>query len=140
MPPTAIVETTRYFPPIKPENRSSGRGSGAAICAVKVPCSEMVRTTDDDAVDDDIEGATRHVQRPASPDGAVLVVLSGAAKGAVLTIPGNVGAVCNVGKADDNDLVLRDDTVSRRHLEIARTAEGLHVRDLGSTNATRIGG
>ena len=100
----------------------------------------MGRTVDGDADEVDIEGATRHVQRPASPDGAVLVVLSGAAKGATVAIPGNLGAVCTVGKADDNDLVLRDDTVSRRHLEIARTAEGLHVRDLGSTNATRIGG
>ena len=100
----------------------------------------MVRTEESDADEVDIEGATRHVQRPASPDGAVLVVLSGAAKGAMLPIPGKLGAVCTVGKSDDNDLVLPDDTVSRRHLEIARTAEGLHVRDLGSTNATRIGG
>jgi transcriptional regulator of acetoin/glycerol metabolism len=101
----------------------------------------MVRTDDDVADDDDdIEGATRHVQRPASPDGAVLVVLSGTAKGATVPLPGKASAVCTVGKADDNDLVLRDDTVSRRHLEIERTAQGLRVRDVGSTNGTRVGG
>ena len=90
--------------------------------------------------EEDIEGATRHVQRPASPDGAVLVVLTGASKGETRPVPGNVGAICSVGKAEDNDLVLRDDTVSRRHLEIERVPEGLRLRDLGSTNGTRIGG
>ena len=35
--------------------------------------------------------------------------------------------------------VLADDTVSRHHCEIIRTARGLLVRDLGSTNQTRIG-
>ena len=44
-----------------------------------------------------------------------------------------------VGTAQGNDLVLSDPTVSRFHVEIARRAEGLTVRDLGSTNGTRVG-
>src|SRR6201999_1276486 len=44
-----------------------------------------------------------------------------------------------IGKARDNDLVLPDETVSRHHCEILRTPRGLLVRDLGSTNQTRIG-
>ena len=88
----------------------------------------------------DIEHATRSVPRTTSPDGAVLVVLSGARKGARCPVPGEVGALISIGKAEDNDLVLPDDTVSRRHLEVVRLAGGLRVRDVGSTNGTRVGG
>ncbi len=88
---------------------------------------------------DDLEGATKNVQRRSSPDGAALVVLSGRAKGTTFPLPGAVGSVITIGKSADNDLVLPDETVSRRHLEVVRLAEGLRVRDLGSTNRTRIG-
>jgi len=44
-----------------------------------------------------------------------------------------------VGTASDNDLVLEDRGVSRYHLELERTPQGIEVRDLGSTNGTRIG-
>ena len=43
-----------------------------------------------------------------------------------------------VGTADDNDLVLRDEAVSRHHLEVFEGDGGLAVRDLGSTNGTRL--
>jgi len=76
----------------------------------------------------------------ASPDGALLAVLSGSAKGSAVRIPGDQGSVVRVGKAPDNDLVLPDDTVSRYHLTIHRVPEGLLVRDAGSTNGVRIGG
>ncbi len=33
----------------------------------------------------------------------------------------------------------RDDTVSRHHCELERTPLGIIVRDLGSTNHTRVG-
>jgi DNA-binding NtrC family response regulator len=45
-----------------------------------------------------------------------------------------------VGTAEDNDLVLRDEAVSRYHLEVFEAGEELAVRDLGSTNGTRVGG
>ncbi|WP_373506515.1 sigma 54-interacting transcriptional regulator [Thiocapsa sp.] len=41
-----------------------------------------------------------------------------------------------LGSAADNDVVLTDPTVSRRHAEIRITNQGLLVRDLGSTNGT----
>jgi transcriptional regulator with GAF, ATPase, and Fis domain len=66
----------------------------------------------------------------------VATVLSGSSKGT--TRP--VGARMRIGKAPDNDLVLSDDTVSRHHCELAATGQGIHVRDLGSTNGTRIDG
>jgi transcriptional regulator with GAF, ATPase, and Fis domain len=76
----------------------------------------------------------------ASPDGALVAVLSGKAKGTTVRIPDEPGAVVKIGKAPDNDIVLPDDTVSRYHLTIGRVREGLQVKDLGSTNGVRIGG
>jgi transcriptional regulator with GAF, ATPase, and Fis domain len=64
-----------------------------------------------------------------------LLVISGQARGNRATIRG----LCRIGKAPDNDLVLPDATVSRYHCEIEPGAQGMVVRDLGSTNHTRIG-
>ncbi len=89
-----------------------------------------------------VEGveATRTVEGgTSSPDGAIVVVTSGPAKGKSLRIPSELGEVLHIGKATDNDLVLLDDTVSRHHLTIGRVSEGIEVRDVGSTNGTRIG-
>ena len=45
-----------------------------------------------------------------------------------------------VGTARDNDLQLTDETVSRYHLELRASPEGVRVSDPGSTNGTFIGG
>jgi transcriptional regulator with GAF, ATPase, and Fis domain len=84
----------------------------------------------------DIEVATRSLDaRPASV-GVQVVVLSGVAKGTVRPL----GEKLRVGKAPDNDLVLPDDTVSRHHCELTPAAGGVRVRDLESTNGTRVQG
>lgn len=46
--------------------------------------------------------------------------------------------VIRIGQAEGNHFVLTDDTVSRRHAEISRTADGIVLRDLGSTNGTFV--
>jgi transcriptional regulator with GAF, ATPase, and Fis domain len=71
----------------------------------------------------------------ALPSELVLVVVTGRARGQ----RAKVGERLRIGKSSDNDLVLPDDTVSRHHCEVVRTPRGLVVRDLGSTNHTRIG-
>ncbi len=80
----------------------------------------------------------------SSPDGAILTVLTGASRGVSVAIPGAIsgdeGRALRVGKSPDNDLVLPDDTVSRRHFEIGRVESGLELRDLGSRNGVKIGG
>jgi DNA-binding NtrC family response regulator len=51
------------------------------------------------------------------------------------------GQLVRVGTAPDSDLVLTDDTVSRRHCEIELGEAGFRVRDVGSTNGIRaLGG
>jgi transcriptional regulator with GAF, ATPase, and Fis domain len=78
--------------------------------------------------------------RAQSVDGAVsdeivVVVLSGSQRGRQVRLDEKM----RVGKAPDNDLVLEDDTVSRHHCELERREHGIFVRDLGSTNHTRVG-
>src|SRR4051812_7736114 len=49
-------------------------------------------------------------------------------------------ALVRVGSDPSNDLVLTDPTVSRRHIEIERRANGLLLHDLGSRNGTFVEG
>jgi sigma-B regulation protein RsbU (phosphoserine phosphatase) len=45
-----------------------------------------------------------------------------------------------IGRSRECDLILPDVLLSRHHAEIARTADGWAVRDLGSRNGTRVNG
>jgi len=65
-----------------------------------------------------------------------LEVVTGPDKGLTLEI---VGTSARIGTALDNDLVLTDATVSRRHCEVVPTSNGVHIRDEGSTNGVVIG-
>jgi len=49
------------------------------------------------------------------------------------------GGTLLIGTSPDADLVLRDPTVSRMHAELALLANGVRVKDLGSTNGTFVG-
>ena len=44
-----------------------------------------------------------------------------------------------VGCAEDNDLMVRDPAVSRRHVALRLAGDGIRVVDLGSTNGTFMG-
>src|SRR5687768_9981868 len=45
----------------------------------------------------------------------------------------------SIGTSPSNHLVLTDPTVSRHHCVVESTERGFRLRDLGSTNGTRIG-
>jgi transcriptional regulator with GAF, ATPase, and Fis domain len=83
-----------------------------------------------------LEVATRALHARETAVGLQVMVMSGSAKGTTRRI----GERLRIGKAPDNDLVLADDTVSRHHCELTRAPEGLRVRDLGSTNGTKVQG
>jgi transcriptional regulator with GAF, ATPase, and Fis domain len=84
----------------------------------------------------DVEVSTRAVDAAKSTVGFHAVVLSGNSKGTTKAI----GERLRIGKATDNDLVLTDDTVSRHHCELLRASDGVKVRDLDSTNGTKVHG
>ncbi|MEJ7728403.1 MAG: sigma 54-dependent Fis family transcriptional regulator [Polyangiaceae bacterium] len=70
--------------------------------------------------------------RDAMPVGTVVaVVRDGPDQGARWE-----GELGTIGTAKDNDLVLRDNTVSGYHLRISTRKRGVHVVDFGSTNGT----
>ena len=70
-------------------------------------------------------------------DRATLTVQEGPDRGQ----SANLGeGVLLIGTAEDCDLTLADPTVSRRHAEISRTAEGFLLQDLDSTNGTFVDG
>ncbi|HSY21904.1 MAG TPA: sigma 54-interacting transcriptional regulator [Polyangiaceae bacterium] len=50
------------------------------------------------------------------------------------------GDTCRIGTHSSNDLVLRDDSVSRFHCRLTHGPEGWSLRDSGSRNGTRIDG
>ena len=66
-----------------------------------------------------------------------LVVLKGSQRGREVNIANDV---IRLGKAEGNDLVLPEDTVSRVHCEIIRDNRGYLLRDLQSTNGTFLDG
>lgn len=46
----------------------------------------------------------------------------------------------SVGRSDENDIVVADPNVSRRHARLVRSENGFVVEDLGSTNGTLLDG
>jgi transcriptional regulator with GAF, ATPase, and Fis domain len=84
-----------------------------------------------------------HVSTEGVPSRAVhlsqckLVVLKGTQRGKEFVISGDV---IRIGKVDENDLVLPEETVSRVHCEILRDQKGHLLRDLHSTNGTFLDG
>jgi pSer/pThr/pTyr-binding forkhead associated (FHA) protein len=65
----------------------------------------------------------------------VLVVRRGPDAGAKFVL---TGEVTRVGRHPESDIFLDDITVSRRHAEFVRGADGYHVRDVGSLNGTYV--
>ena len=66
---------------------------------------------------------------------AVVVVKRGPNAGSKFTLDQDV---TRAGRHPDSDIFLDDVTVSRRHAEIIRSANGYEVRDVGSLNGTYL--
>ena len=83
-----------------------------------------------------MERTQREKSGTRAPDGLEVVVTSGPSKGRRR----EVGVLCGIGTADDNDLPLEDPRVSRHHAVLQLDSHGVVVRDEGSTNGTWLGG
>ncbi len=60
----------------------------------------------------------------------------------VLVLPASPGSerTLTLGRAGDNDVVLPEMSVSRKHAAVAVGADGFRLRDLGAANGTRVNG
>jgi len=74
--------------------------------------------------------------RPAAAGARLLIIDSDAQKPATFVL----GAQTSIGSALENDLTLRDGTVSRRHALLKHTGGGYQLVDLESTNGTFVNG
>lgn len=81
--------------------------------------------------------ATPPPRRPLPVSSVVVAVAHGPDAGTSIELsPGRH----TVGRSHEADTLLADPALSRVHLELRCDEDGLHVRDLGSTNGTRMGG
>ncbi|WP_147915284.1 FhaA domain-containing protein [Ruania zhangjianzhongii] len=94
---------------------------------------------------DDLEPGRFRI-RSASRRGAVAPATTSRAsrRHPILDIDGQryllTGAVTVIGRGSEADIIVDDTGVSRRHLEIRITSDGVIASDLGSTNGTYIEG
>lgn len=101
---------------------------------------------------EDAVGATGNLDVPVSATGplgvvssasmgavaagtAMLIVRRGPSEGTSFVLDSDL---VTVGRSDDADVVLDDVTVSRRHAQFIRDAQGWQVRDVGSLNGTYV--
>jgi transcriptional regulator with GAF, ATPase, and Fis domain len=97
------------------------------------------------ADDDDAKGIASfaNLTRPGAPPKVVhypktrIAVAGGPNRGYSTEA---AGVVLRVGTSSDNDLVLDDHTVSRRHCEIDLTGDGIRIRDTNSRNGVFANG
>jgi signal transduction histidine kinase len=66
-----------------------------------------------------------------------LFIMNGPNKGKEYRFSGNTAYV---GRLPDNDIQIKEKTISRRHLRIQRKGEKLFIRDLNSKNGTFVNG
>ena len=115
--------------------------TGARFCA---NCGDPLKedtTLTLSPVDVDDEGADdhSHLQEDLEPGQALLVVKHGPNAGSTFLVEAQDVTV-TMGRHPDSVIFLDDVTVSRKHAEIRRRGDGLHVHDRGSLNGTYVNG
>ncbi len=105
--------------------------------AVRVPIGDTTRTIPP-VVDDTSDGlsAVDEAAVQALPQGSsLLVVQRGPNAGSRFLLDHDE---TTAGRHVDSDIFLDDISVSRRHVQFLRSAEGVRVKDLGSLNGTYV--
>ncbi len=108
-------------------------GSGASPATRLAPSVSMVRMATELRPADPAGEPARLHQDVGPASGDLLIVASGQAT--PVTYPLRGGAI-TLGRSEENDVVLTEGGVSRRHARLERTERGWSVTDLGSTNGT----
>ena len=77
------------------------------------------------------------IHRELPSGSALLIVHRGPSEGSEFLLPAELDIV-RVGRSPESEVFLDDVTVSRRHAEFRRGAEGWSLRDVGSLNGTYV--
>jgi pSer/pThr/pTyr-binding forkhead associated (FHA) protein len=93
--------------------------------------THVVTPSEEREADEDLKVSPDELEAGA----AVLVVRKGPNEGSTYMLDAEV---TRAGRHPDSDIFLDDITVSRRHAEIVRRADGFHVLDVGSLNGTYV--
>jgi len=93
--------------------------------------SHVVTPAEEREADEDLKVSPDELAASA----ALLVVRKGPNEGSKYMLDAEV---TRAGRHPDSDIFLDDITVSRRHAEIIRRADGFHVVDVGSLNGTYV--
>lgn len=113
---------------VKPESSSEHTDTSAIVS------SELLGPLADVA---DLSPEERDVIAALPRDSALLIIRRGPDQGARYLLDQDITVA---GRHPDCDIFLDDVTVSRRHAEFRRTAQGFEVADLGSLNGTYVAG
>ena len=109
---------------------SAAAGSSAASDSTSIFAGGLFGVTEPDTADEVIGGVDG-----LSSGTALLVVKRGPNAGSRFLLDRDK---VTAGRHPESDIFLDDVTVSRRHAEFRRTAEGFEVADIGSLNGTYV--
>ena len=141
VPDPAAADSTDEAPPIDPGDGADASANGhdpESDADPFAPFEEDPLASEATRIETQnfLAEQTTHILQEEPPQ-PYLEVESGRDRGKTFALhPGETG----VGRSIDNDVILTDIAVSRRHLKIVREGDGLRIRDLGSGNGSIVNG
>ena len=117
---------------VAPTSTPAGPGDGAGESTATIQIGAAERLQDSGQQLNPVDAAAVDALPPGH---ALLVVQRGPGSGSRFLLDADV---VNAGRHPDSEIFLDDVTVSRRHAEFHRTAEGFTVSDAGSLNGTYV--
>ena len=94
-----------------------------------------LRSVDSEDALEQLTAEERSVISQLNPDAAMLIIHRGANRGARFLLD---SPETSIGRSGENNVLLDDVTVSRKHANIRRTGERFELIDLGSLNGTYV--
>ncbi|MGI9198412.1 MAG: FHA domain-containing protein [Candidatus Nanopelagicaceae bacterium] len=94
-----------------------------------------LRSVDSEDALEKLTESERELISQLNPESAMLIIHRGANRGERFLID---SLETTIGRSSDNDVVLDDVTVSRKHANIRRAGERFELIDLGSLNGTYV--